>query len=90
KRMRALALFHMGDLAGARQNIDEALGSPSAPRSHIIDVHFDQRIAARCLKAQVQLMEGDVDPALRLIGSCVDEAITLDHPATLWYTLCLG
>ncbi|NWD46261.1 ATP-binding protein [Pseudomonas yamanorum] len=90
KRMRAVALFHMGDLAGARQNIDEALGSPSAPRSHIIDVHFDQRIAARCLKAKVQLLEGDVDPALRLIGSCVDEAITLDHPATLWYTLCLG
>lgn len=90
KRMRAVALFHMGDLAGARQNIDEALGSPSAPRSHIIDVHFDQRIAARCLKAQVHLLEGDVDPALRLIGTCVDEAITLDHPATLWYTLCLG
>lgn len=90
KRMRAVALFHMGDLLGARQNIDEALGSPSAPRSHIIDVHFDQRIAARCLKAKVQLLEGDVDPALRLIGQCVDEAISLDHPATLWYTLCLG
>lgn len=90
KRMRALALFHMGDLTGARQNIDEALGSPSAPRSHIIDVHFDQRIAARCLKAQVHLLEGDVDPALRMIGNCVDEAITLHHPATLWYTLCLG
>lgn len=90
KRMRAVALFHMGDLVGARQNIDEALGSPSAPRSHIIDVHFDQRIAARCLKAKVQLLEGDVDPALRLIGTCVDEAISLDHPATLWYTLCLG
>lgn len=90
KRMRAVALFHMGDLLGARQNIDEALGSPSAPRSHIIDVHFDQRIAARCLKAKVQLLEGDVDPALRLIASCVDDAISLDHPATLWYTLCLG
>ncbi|MGB3123051.1 MAG: winged helix-turn-helix domain-containing protein [Pseudomonas sp.] len=90
KRMRAVALFHMGDLAGARQNIDEALGSPSAARSHIIDVHFDQRIAARCLKAKVQLLEGDVDPALRLIGTCVEEAVSLDHPATLWYTLCLG
>ncbi|WP_178119766.1 winged helix-turn-helix domain-containing protein [Pseudomonas sp. RGB] len=90
KRMRAVVLFHMGDLAGARQNIDEALGSPSAPRSHIIDALFDQRIAARCLKAKVQLMEGDVDPALRLIGTCVDEAVSLDHPATLWYTLCLG
>ncbi|KAF1019241.1 MAG: putative HTH-type transcriptional regulator [Pseudomonas sp.] len=90
KRMRAVALFHMGDLAGARQNIDEALGAPSAPRSHIIDVHFDQRIAARCLKAQVQLLEGDAVPALRLIDSCVNEAVTLDHPATLWYTLCHG
>lgn len=90
KRMRAVALFHMGDLVGARQTIDEALGSPSAPRSHIIDVHFDQRIAARSLKAKVQLLEGDVDASLRLIGHCVDEAISLDHPATLWYTLCLG
>lgn len=90
KRMRAVALFHMGDLMGAKQSIDEALGSPSAPRSHIIDVHFDQRIAARCLKAKVMLLEGDVDPALRLIDTCVNEAITLDHPATLWYALCLG
>ncbi len=53
-------------------------------------MHFDQRIAARCLKAKVQLLEGEVDPALRLIGACVDEAVSLDHPATLWYTLCLG
>ncbi|MGR3889448.1 ATP-binding protein [Pseudomonas sp. 1152_12] len=90
KRMRAVALFHMGDLAGARQSIDEALGSPSAPRSHIIDALFDQRIAARSLKAKVQMLEGDVDPALRLISTCVDEAVALDHPATLWYTLCLG
>lgn len=90
KRMRAVALFHMGDLPGARLNIDEALGAPCAPRSHIIDVHFDQRIAARGLKAQVQLLEGDVDAAQRLMGQCVDAAIILDHPATLWYTLCLG
>jgi len=90
KRMRATALFYMADLAGARQSINEALSAPSSPRSHIIDVHFDQRIAARCLKAQVQLLEGQVDQGLATIDQSVEQAINLNHPATLWYTLCLG
>ncbi|MFF7707091.1 winged helix-turn-helix domain-containing protein [Pseudomonas sp. NPDC007930] len=88
KRMLAIALFYQADLAGARQAIGEALSSPFAPRSHIIDVHFDQRLAARALKAQVQMLEGNLGQALVTLDSYLGDAINLNHPATLWYCLC--
>jgi hypothetical protein len=88
--MRAAPLFHMADLDGARQAIAEALSSPLSPRSHIIDMHFDQRIGARSLKAQIQLLQGHVGQALLTIDSNVEEAMSAHHPASLWYTLCLS
>ncbi|NWB26670.1 ATP-binding protein [Pseudomonas gingeri] len=90
KRMRATALFYMADLAGARQNIDEAISAPCASHSDVIEAHFDQRIAAYCLKANVSLLEGRVDEALFTIDSNVEKALRLNHPATLWYTLCMS
>lgn len=90
KRMRATALFYMADLAGARQSIIEALSSPLPGDAHVIDKHFDQRIAARSLKAQIQLLQGNVGPAMLTIDENVSQAISLNHPATLWYTLCLS
>jgi predicted ATPase/DNA-binding winged helix-turn-helix (wHTH) protein len=90
KRMRATALFYMADLAGARQSVIEALSSPMPADVHIIDKHFDQRIAARSLKAQIQLLQGNVGPAMLTIDENVSQAISLNHPATLWYTLSLS
>lgn len=89
-RMRATALYYMADLEGALQSINEALCSPLSSNAHIIDLHFDQRIAARSLKAQIQLLQGHVDEALLNIDDNVMQAITLNHPASLWYTLCLS
>lgn len=88
KRMVAIPLFYQADLAGARRAIGEALSSPFTPRSHIIDVHFDQRLAARALKAQVQLLEGNPGQALVTLENSVHDAVHLNHPATLWYCLC--
>lgn len=90
KRMRATALFYMADLDGARQSVIEALSSPLPADAHIIDKHFDQRIAARSLKAQIQLLQGNVGPAMLTINENVSQAISLNHPATLWYTLSLS
>lgn len=90
KRMHASTLFHMADLAGARQSINEALISAFSPSSHIIDVHFDQRIAAHGIKAHIELLQGDVNQALMHIDENVAKSITLNHPATLWYTLCFS
>lgn len=89
-RMRANALFHMGRLADARTSVIEALSSPLSANTHLIDLHFDQRIAAQSLKAQIQLLQGEVGPALLALENNVGQAITLNHPATLWYTLCLS
>ena len=89
-RMRANALYHMGQLEQARSTVIEALSSPPMPSTHMIDLHFDQRIAARSLKAQIQWLQGDVGTALMNLEENVSQAISLHHPATLWYTLCLS
>ncbi|WP_268800044.1 ATP-binding protein [Pseudomonas huanghezhanensis] len=89
-RMRANALFHMGRLDEARHTVIEALSSPLSANTHLIDLHFDQRIAAQSLKAQIHLLQGDVGPALLTLEKNVSQAISLNHPATLWYTLCLS
>ncbi|MGE7991695.1 ATP-binding protein [Pseudomonas sp. NPDC089554] len=87
RRMRASPLFYMADFEGARQAINEALSFPQTPRSHVVDSHFDQSIAARSLKAQVQLLQGQVGQALLTLEGNVDAATGLHHPASLWYTL---
>jgi predicted ATPase/DNA-binding winged helix-turn-helix (wHTH) protein len=89
-RMRANAQFHMGRFDDARRSVVEALSSPLSANTHFIDLHFDQRIAALSLKAQILLLQGDVGPALLTLGKNVTQAISLNHPATLWYTLCLS
>jgi predicted ATPase len=89
-RMRANALFHMGRLDDARRSVVEALSAPLSANTHLIDLHFDQRIAARSLKAKIHLLQGDVAAALSTLEKSVSQAISLNHPATLWYTLCVG
>lgn len=89
-RMRANALFHMGRLDDARQSVVEALSSPLSANTHLIDLHFDQRLAAQSLKAQIHLLQGDVGSALLTLEKNVSLAMSLNHPATLWYTLCLS
>ncbi|MCK9735596.1 ATP-binding protein [Pseudomonas syringae] len=90
RRMRATSAFYMGDMKTARQAIEEALGAPRSPSSHIIDMHFDQRIAAQSLRAQVQLLIGNTGQAMVALETNVQQAIALSHPATLWYTLAIS
>ncbi|EPM46870.1 ATP-binding protein [Pseudomonas syringae] len=90
RRMRATSAFYMGDMKTANQAIEEALGAPRSPSSHIIDMHFDQRIAAQSLRAQVQLLIGNTGQAMVALDTNVRQAITLSHPATLWYTLAIS
>jgi predicted ATPase/DNA-binding winged helix-turn-helix (wHTH) protein len=89
-RMRATAQFHMGRLQAAKQSVLESLSAPLSADAHLIDLHFDQRIAARSLKAQIQLLQGDQVGALTTLEDNVNQAVRLNHPATLWHTLCLG
>ncbi|KPY19169.1 LuxR family transcriptional regulator [Pseudomonas coronafaciens pv. porri] len=90
KRMRATSAFYMGDMKTARQAIEEALGAPRSRSSHIIDMHFDQRIAAQSLRAQVQLLIGNTGQAMVALDTNVEQAVALSHPATLWYTLAIS
>lgn len=89
-RMRATAQFHMGRLQAAKQSVLESLSAPLSADAHLIDLHFDQRIAARSLKALIQLLQGDQAGALTTLEDNVSQAVRLNHPATLWHTLCLG
>lgn len=90
KRMRATSAFYMGDLQSAGQAINEALGAPLSLASHIVDMHFDQRIAAQSLKALIQLLEGHIGQAMVTLDTNLQQAVALSHPATLWYTLALS
>ncbi|WP_046054822.1 winged helix-turn-helix domain-containing protein, partial [Pseudomonas fluorescens] len=90
KRMLATALFYRGDLTNARQTVQQALSSDDVPNSHLIDVYFDQRIAAGCLCAQIQLSDGNIEDAWLQVEHNVAQATQLTHPLTLWYTLCLS
>ncbi|MGZ9706928.1 ATP-binding protein [Pseudomonas sp. GNP013] len=89
-RMRANAQFYMGRLEDALRSVVEALSAPLSPDTHLIDLHFDQRIAARSLKAKIHLLQGNVEAALTTLDKNISQAIRLNHPATLWYTLCLS
>ncbi|PPS29463.1 transcriptional regulator [Pseudomonas amygdali pv. morsprunorum] len=90
RRMRATSAFYMGDMKTAGQAIEEALGASRSASSHIIDMHFDQRIAAQSLRAQVQLLVGNTGQAMVALDTNVKQAIALSHPATLWYTLAIS
>jgi predicted ATPase len=90
KRMQASTLFHIADLAGAWRSINEALIAPFSPASPMIDVHFDQRIATHAVKAHIDLLRGNVAKALLDVDANVDMASRLNHPSTLWYTLCFS
>ena len=90
RRMCATPLLHLGDLESAQQAIEEALSVAPAPRSHIIDTHFDQVVAARSFKAWVQLLRGQVGQTLVAVEANVAAAETLPHPASLWYALSLS
>ncbi|MHC8326705.1 ATP-binding protein [Pseudomonas sp. LB1P83] len=90
KRMQAGPLFYMGDLLRAQQVIAESLSAALSPRTHIIDIHFDQRIGACTIKAQIQLLQGHVGQALLTIDRTVEEARAASHPVSLWYVLCLS
>jgi predicted ATPase/DNA-binding winged helix-turn-helix (wHTH) protein len=88
QRMVAVSHFYQGELAAAREAISAALAAPVAPASHLIDVHFDQRLAVRALQAQVQLLEGHEAAALLTLERCLEDTTGLNHPTTLWYCLC--
>lgn len=89
-RMRANALFHMGRFHDALESALAALSSPLSGNNHLIDLHFDQRIAAHSLKAKIHLLQGRAGEALLTLDKVVGDAINLNHPVTLWYTLCLS
>ncbi|SET64387.1 Predicted ATPase [Pseudomonas sp. NFR09] len=89
-RMRANTQFYMGRLDDAYRSVVEALSAPSSTKPDLIDLHFNQRIAACSIKSQIQLLQGDVDAALLALEQNVSQAINLNHPATLWYTLSLS
>lgn len=88
-RMRARSLHLLGDLAGARDNIDRMLVRyvPPTKRSHLSRFQYDQRLAARITLARVLWLQGYADQALREIENTVDAACALHHTLTLAYVL---
>lgn len=89
-RMRANTLLQMGRLGEALESVSEALCSSLMDKAHLVDPNLDQRIAARSLKAQIQLLQGDQEVSLITLAHCFRQSLDLNHPATLWHILCFN
>lgn len=85
ERMVGTALHFLGDHARAEESIERMLSRYVAPegRRHIVRYQFDQRVAARIIRARIYWMRGRADSALREVEETVAEALGLDHTMSL-------
>src|SRR5229473_5541381 len=89
-RLIGLALHILGDQPGARQHIEQLVGSRFATArrpSHIILYQYDQRVILECYYARVLWLQGFGDQARRLTENLVGYARTEDHLLSFLYTL---
>ncbi|MEO8602724.1 MAG: AAA family ATPase [bacterium] len=67
-------LFNLGDLAGARAHLEQAVADPNAPKLRLT---LDSLTTYRCFLALTLLLQGDLRQAAKGIDVMVDDAATL-------------
>ncbi len=89
ERLRGRALYLLGDLPGARDNIARMLDRyvPPTKRSHLARFQYDQRLMARITLARLLWLQGHADQARREIDDSVQEAVSMHHTLTLAHVL---
>jgi predicted ATPase/DNA-binding winged helix-turn-helix (wHTH) protein len=89
ERLRARALYLLGDLAGARDNVSRMLDRyvPPTKRSHLARFQYDQRLMARITLSRLLWLQGNADQARREIEDSVQEAASMHHTLTLAHVL---
>jgi predicted ATPase/DNA-binding winged helix-turn-helix (wHTH) protein len=88
-RMRGMSRYCLGDLAGARDDLERMLERYEAPvyRSHLMRFIYDQEVVARSALAHVLWIQGFAEQAIRAARSAVERARAIDHPPSMCYAL---
>ncbi len=86
-RLVGAALLVLGDLEGARRQIERMLARYVARRSHIVRLQFDQRLLAHSYHSRILWLQGFADQAIRSVESHVVAALSSDHPYSLFNAL---
>jgi predicted ATPase len=91
ERILGTSLFYLGDLTNARRHLDQMLGCSAAlasqPHINTIRYHYDQLVAGRGTLARVLLLQGFPDQSARMAEDNVENALSVDHLASLCIAL---
>jgi predicted ATPase len=88
-RMRGMSRYCLGDLAGARRDLESMIQRYHAPayRSHLTRFIYDQEVVARSTLAHVLWAQGLADQATGQAMRALERARAIDHPPSLCYAL---
>ena len=78
-----IALHILGDLGGARTELEAALSGPRAQRTSTIHLGFDHHNWAGAALARTLWLQGHPTQAVRRARETVEDAARMDHPVTL-------
>ncbi|MGY8668524.1 winged helix-turn-helix domain-containing protein [Bradyrhizobium sp. UFLA05-109] len=85
------SLLHIGDLAGARRELEKArLGGPSARRAGTVYIDFEHYNYADINLARTLWLQGQPNQALERVHQGVKNAASIGHPVALCRALVWG
>ena len=89
ERILGVSLHYLGEQPSARRHLDRMLSryAASLHQSHVIRFQRDQGLAARAFLARVLWLQGFADQAIRIVHSCVEEALATGHALSICPTL---
>jgi predicted ATPase/DNA-binding winged helix-turn-helix (wHTH) protein len=91
ERMLGTSLHYLGDLTNARRHLAHMLSryaaATSQPHVNISRFHYDQTVAGRGTLARILWLQGFPDRAMRMAQDNVENALVLDHLASLCVAL---
>ena len=91
-RIRGMTLFYVGDFAGARKSIRDALDlhDPDRHKLHALRFGLDPLVCCRSYLAYVELFLGHSERALQQSDEAIAAAEALQHPYTIAFSLAFA
>ncbi len=90
ERIVGVAEHFLGDLRGARRNLEHMLANfvtPASKSHYVVRFGFDQRIPARIMLARILWLQGYPERAQREVDATIEEARGTGHASSLCYAL---
>jgi predicted ATPase/DNA-binding winged helix-turn-helix (wHTH) protein len=89
ERMLGLSSHYLGKHQIARSLAERVLSDPATMNdgARKREFQFDQRVSARSLLARTLWVQGFPDQALRMVKTCIEDAIAIQHDMSLCYSI---